>query len=58
MTITLPYRFKMINQGADGAYAEDAILELTSTHPSFTSHAFKTEGFDTMTEVMGCLLLF
>ncbi|GJJ74038.1 prephenate dehydratase [Entomortierella parvispora] len=38
-------------QGANGAYAEDAILELTSTHPSFTSHTFKTEGFDTMTEL-------
>ncbi|KAF9332217.1 hypothetical protein BG006_004905, partial [Podila minutissima] len=36
--------------GANGAYAEDAILELTSNHPNFTQHTFATEGFDTMAE--------
>ncbi|KAG0037175.1 hypothetical protein BGZ82_003020 [Podila clonocystis] len=37
--------------GANGAYAEDAILELTSNHPNFTQHTFTTEGFDTMAEL-------
>ncbi|KAF9173975.1 hypothetical protein BGX21_008985 [Mortierella sp. AD011] len=37
--------------GADGAYAEDAILELTSNHSSFTQHTFRTEGFDTIAEL-------
>lgn len=38
--------------GANGAYAEDAILELTSNHPSFANHSFTTEGFDTMAELL------
>ncbi|KAF9575242.1 hypothetical protein EC968_003883 [Mortierella alpina] len=37
--------------GANGAYAEDAILELTSSHPSFSQHTFTTEGFDTLPEL-------
>ncbi|KAF9900186.1 hypothetical protein BX616_002659, partial [Lobosporangium transversale] len=37
--------------GVNGAYAEDAIIELTSKHPSFTQHTFRTEGFDTLTEL-------
>ncbi|KAG0326485.1 hypothetical protein BG004_002979, partial [Podila humilis] len=41
--------------GANGAYAEDAILELTSNHPSFTQHTFSTEGFDTMTELFASI---
>ncbi|KAG0353224.1 hypothetical protein BGZ54_002333, partial [Gamsiella multidivaricata] len=37
--------------GVNGAYAEDAILELTSSHPSFSQHSFSTEGFDTLAEL-------
>ncbi|KAF9577197.1 prephenate dehydrogenase (NADP(+)), partial [Lunasporangiospora selenospora] len=41
--------------GANGAYAEDAILELTSTHSSFTQFTFQTEGFDTMQELFSSI---
>ncbi|KAG0224622.1 hypothetical protein BGW41_005030 [Actinomortierella wolfii] len=37
--------------GAPGAYAEDAILELTQNHPAFTQHSFKTVGFETIQEL-------
>ncbi|KAF9975137.1 hypothetical protein BGZ73_001314 [Actinomortierella ambigua] len=41
--------------GAPGAYAEDAILELTQNHPAFTEHTFKTVGFETIKELFAAI---